>query len=180
MRKKKFPVKQRVGYIKRNFIFPRLNTLRDELDYRRVFVLRRISKMSSQTSLLRVLYRLLLKRKNRRRVLKQFSLQSLDTESATRFLSSERFIYYLRSYYCLFMRRKKNNFYLTVTNGLGEVKFFLSSGAYLRRSRERRRNKKARASFRHLNEFLRIVANRLKRKKIFSIRYFMRPSFFRK
>lgn len=81
---------------------------------------------------------------------------------------------------CLFLRRKKNNFYMTLTTGSGAVVFSLSSGSYLLKINEGKRNKKLRASFRHFQEFLKKFINKLKGFGIQNIKYFLRIGGFRR
>lgn len=64
---------------------------------------------------------------------------------------------------------------MTLVNGFGEVVLSLSSGAYLLKTDEKKRNKKMRASFKHFVDFLKFFTNKLKRKKVFVIKYFFRP-----
>lgn len=161
-------------------MFPHLDAYRLIMNSMKYYMPRRFSRLSSQSLLLRRMKKARLVSRDFN-VFNDFSFSGLKRGAIIKgFFTSTKFLFFLRSYFCLFVKKKKNNFYLTVTNGLGEVKLFFSSGSYLIRSNEGRRNKKLRASFRHFVEVLKIFANKLKRKKIFFIRHFMRPNFMRK
>lgn len=97
-----------------------------------------------------------------------------NTTPGTRFgISNKRD---MRSkYFCLIMRKKKNNYYLTVINGVGHTKLFISSGSFLLRFGDKKRNKKLRSSFRYFIEVLKYFANKLKQKRIFKIKYLFKP-----
>lgn len=73
------------------------------------------------------------------------------------------------------MRKKQNNYYLTVTDGLGQTKFFISSGSYLLKINEKKRNKKLRRSFRYFVEVLKHFVQKLKKNRVSKIKYFFRP-----
>jgi len=79
------------------------------------------------------------------------------------------------NYFCLSMRKKKNNYYLTLSDGIGNIKFFISSGSFLLNYGEKKRNKKLRSSFRYFMEAFRFFTNKLKQKGVFRIKYFFRP-----
>lgn len=177
--KRKFKQRQREAYYRRTFFFPKLDVYKLWMDSTKYYIPRRLSRVSSQSLLLRRIKRARLVSRDFN-IFSGFSFSGLRRGAIRGFFTSPKFLFYLRSYFCLFVKRKKNNFYLTVTNGLGEVKLFFSSGSYLIRLNDGRRNKKLRASFRHFVEVLKVFANKLKRKKIFSIKYFMRPLFMRK
>lgn len=178
--KKRFRKRQRIGYWRRRRMFPHLDAYRSITNSMKYYIPRRLSRLFSQSVLLRRIKKARLVSRNFN-VFNNFSFNGLKRGAIKGFFSSSKFLFFLRSYSCLFVKKKKNNFYLTVTNGLGEVKLFFSSGSYLIRSNQhqRRRNKKLRASFRHFNDVLKIFANKLKKKKIFFIRHFMRPNFMR-
>jgi len=81
------------------------------------------------------------------------------------------FNFYHEVYY-VFFKRKKNNFYLTLTNGLGGVLLYNSSGRFLKS----RRNKKIRGSLLNLPGLASVFIRRVLRKKISTITKFFRPA----
>lgn len=78
-----------------------------------------------------------------------------------------------RPIYFLKFKKKRNNFYFTVYNTLGEVIYYLSSGRltyYL----FRRKNKKLRSSLFNLQVFVKFMCRALRKKKIFKIHFFFK------
>jgi len=51
----------------------------------------------------------------------------------------------------------------------------MSSGAFLLKGKEGKRNKKTRAALKHFVEFLRKFASMLRKKRVTRIKYFIRP-----
>lgn len=96
--------------------------------------------------------------------------QSMNYFSALKPNFIRDFGFYNRIYY-VFFKKKKNNFYLTLTNGLGEVLFHNSAGRLLKF----RRNKKVRSSLFNLPGLATSLARRMVRRRISSISKLYRP-----
>jgi hypothetical protein len=73
---------------------------------------------------------------------------------------------------CLFVKKKKNNIYMTITNNKGEVKFSISSGRLLKKGR---RSKKFRASYQIIDEMVAYIAKWVKKEGIYLIDKFCIP-----
>ena len=76
---------------------------------------------------------------------------------------------YREMFYYLTLRKKKNNFYLTLLDTLGGVVLHFSSGRFLLHSGDGKRNKKSRSSFRHMIDFVKKFATFLLKKQIYSL-----------
>lgn len=83
-------------------------------------------------------------------------------------------------YYCLTMKKKRSNYYLTLINGYGMVVFYLSSGAFLKKVHERKRNRKLRSKYIYYDEFQELFIKKLRRRKIKYIKYFLQNRGLRK
>ena len=78
--------------------------------------------------------------------------------------------------YFLKFKKKRSNFYFTVFNNSGEVIYYLSSGRFSKLNFQKR-NRKMRNSLFSLGLIIKIICKVLKKKKIFKINVFLKPSF---
>lgn len=97
--------------------------------------------------------------------------RNLEYFSPFKTITLRQLKFYAELYY-VFFKKKKNNFYLTLTNGFGEVLFHNSSGRLLKF----RRNKKVRSSLINLPGLASTFVRRLVRRKIFRITRLYRPA----
>lgn len=75
-------------------------------------------------------------------------------------------------------KKKRSNYYFTVSNHLGEVIYNISSGRFLKQTQDKR-NRKARNSFFSLNSIINNICFNLKKKRIFKINVFLKPKNFK-
>lgn len=78
--------------------------------------------------------------------------------------------------YFLKFKKKRSNFYFTIFNNHGEVIYYLSSGKFLKLNFSKR-NRKMRNSFFSIALMIKNICKVLKKKKIFRINVFIKPSF---
>lgn len=84
-------------------------------------------------------------------------------------------LYFKKRLY-LMCKKKRSNFYFTVTNHLGEVILNISSGR-LQKNTIKKRNRKLRSAFFNIMALCKYVVKSLKKKKIKNIEVFFKPSF---
>lgn len=77
--------------------------------------------------------------------------------------------------YFLKFKKKRSNFYFTVFNNSGEVIYYLSSGRFSKLNFQKR-NRKMRNSLFSLGLMIKVICRFLKKKKIFNIHVFLKPS----
>ena len=82
-------------------------------------------------------------------------------------------LYFRKRYYLMF-KKKRSNFYYTVTNHKGEVIFYFSSGRVQKRVLKKR-SRKVRASFFNLPKLTNFVCRALKKRKIKRLHTIFRP-----
>lgn len=93
----------------------------------------------------------------------------------------ERFFFHtIGRYNCIIMKKKRSNYYLTLTNGFGMVRLNLSSGAFVKGINDKKRNRKIRARYIYYNEYQAEFIRKLRRKKIKYIKYFLQRAGLRK
>lgn len=173
VRKKKFNARQQISYYKRKVFIRKRFVVRRVLLGSFRYLVRRGSKyysflkFSSRLENLQSIYGL----KSNYAGLKHL-LDVIRSHSQKNYLST----FFGQEHFCLTLRRKKNNFYMTLIMGNGNVVFSLSSGRYLLQINEKKRNKKLRGSFKHFQEFLKKFTVQLRSRGVFNIKYFLRTA----
>lgn len=109
----------------------------------------------------------------------------VNYNSLLKYLARRYFLYRLVmldsedcNFYYLRFKKKKNNYYLTVFNSIGEVIQHVSSGQFSKEAFNKR-NKKLRSSLFGLQAVVGALCWELKRKRISKIRFFIKPAAFR-
>jgi hypothetical protein len=83
---------------------------------------------------------------------------------------------YASNEYYLTLKKKLNNYHLTVVDRLGHTQITYSAGRFLKKF-STKRNKKIRGSYYTLPQVIAQMCIMLKKKKIFFIEYFLKPSY---
>jgi hypothetical protein len=74
------------------------------------------------------------------------------------------------------MKKLRSNYYFTIINGRGEVIFNSSSGSFIKKINEKKRNRKIRARYKYFDDYIKSFIKKLKKRKIYFIKYFIRKT----